>query len=92
MATWFSKDFLCPDDRKPQWQGGGIYGLTEIWGEASIQVKNRGRTSKPKCVQNKLQKRDIESYCHSSQLFSTWLSLHIGVTYWLNPRIDMKKS
>lgn len=57
---------VLEDNGKQQWEGSGIYGLTDIRGEASIQVRNRGQASKPECVQNKLQEFDIFCYCHSS--------------------------
>lgn len=68
--------------------------MTDIWGETSVQVKNRGQASEPECVQNKLQICDIFCYCHSSHsLFNMAVS-----SYWCqilnryDPRIDMKKT
>lgn len=36
MAKWFSKDTFCPDNTKQQWKECEIYGLTDVWEEASI--------------------------------------------------------
>lgn len=85
--------FVLEDNRKQLWRGSRNNGLTDIRGEALIQVKNRGQASKPKmCSKQAAEKWHPPLLSFFTKVFSTWLSVYIGVRYWLHPRIDMKKT
>ena len=66
--------------------------MTDVWGETSVQVKNRVRHQNQNVL--KTSCRYVTSFVTVTlhTVFSTWLSVHTGVRYWLHPRIDMKKT
>lgn len=65
-----------------------------IFGEKpQFKSKNRGQASKPEmCSKQAAEKWHPLLLSFFTKVFSTWLSVYIGVRYWLHPRIDMKKT